>query len=141
MTIEEWTRRPRAMTGWCGLMQYGSVLGHGAYLGPDYTAEYLRMVTEDVAGQWRAQGVADPKERVVAEFRTNRYNPDTKTLVFTGKQAVAFDHIQREVIWPSSVSLQPNSKTCVRRGCGITPTILVRPPPSMGRCRSHTVGR
>ena len=25
-----------------GLMQYGSIFGHGAYLGPDYTADYLR---------------------------------------------------------------------------------------------------
>ena len=25
-----------------GLQQYGSVMGHGGYLGPDYTAEYLR---------------------------------------------------------------------------------------------------
>jgi nitric oxide reductase subunit B len=25
-----------------GLMAYGSVFGHGAYLGPDFTAEYLR---------------------------------------------------------------------------------------------------
>ena len=24
-------------------MEYGSVMGHGAYLGPDYTAEYLRL--------------------------------------------------------------------------------------------------
>src|SRR5262249_57508570 len=24
-----------------GLMQYGSVYGHGAYLGPDFTADYL----------------------------------------------------------------------------------------------------
>ena len=24
-----------------GLMQYGSIFGHGAYLGPDFTAEYL----------------------------------------------------------------------------------------------------
>ena len=24
-----------------GLMQYGSIYGHGAYLGPDFTAEYL----------------------------------------------------------------------------------------------------
>ena len=24
-----------------GLMEYGSVFGHGAYLGPDYTADYL----------------------------------------------------------------------------------------------------
>ena len=78
-----------------GLMEYGSVLGHGAYLGPDYTAEYLRMATDDVAGQLRAQGAADPRTGVVSEFRTNRYNPATKTLTFTGRQAAAFDHIQR----------------------------------------------
>ncbi|BCO34935.1 nitric-oxide reductase large subunit [Mycobacterium heckeshornense] len=78
-----------------GLMEYGSVLGHGAYLGPDYTAEYLRMATDDVANQWRAQGVTDPRDRVVAEFRANRYNPDSNTLVFTDQQAQAFDDIQR----------------------------------------------
>jgi nitric oxide reductase subunit B len=78
-----------------GLMEYGSVLGHGAYLGPDYTAEYLRMSTNDVAHQWRAQGVPDPRDRVAREFRTNRYNPGTNTLVFTDRQARAFTDIQR----------------------------------------------
>ncbi len=29
-----------------GLMDYGTVLGHGAYLGPDYTAEALHWMTE-----------------------------------------------------------------------------------------------
>src|SRR3954463_13769182 len=29
-----------------GLMDYGSVLGHGAYLGPDYTAEGLHWTVE-----------------------------------------------------------------------------------------------
>ena len=29
-----------------GLMDYGTVLGHGAYLGPDYTAEALHLMTE-----------------------------------------------------------------------------------------------
>src|SRR5919205_1995064 len=29
-----------------GLMNYGTVLGHGAYLGPDYTAEALHKITE-----------------------------------------------------------------------------------------------
>lgn len=77
-----------------GLLQYGSVLGHGAYLGPDYTAEYLRMATNDVADQLRGQGVTDPRDRVVTEFRTNRYNADTRTLVFTDRQAAAFEHIQ-----------------------------------------------
>jgi nitric oxide reductase subunit B len=77
-----------------GVMQYGSVLGHGAYLGPDYTAEYLRLATDNVAEQWSMQGVSDPHDRVVAEFRANRYNPDTKTLVFTNKQARAFSDIE-----------------------------------------------
>src|SRR3974390_1732659 len=29
-----------------GLMDYGNVLGHGAYLGPDYTADALHLMTE-----------------------------------------------------------------------------------------------
>ena len=29
-----------------GLMEYGSVYGHGAYLGPDFTAEYLHKSAE-----------------------------------------------------------------------------------------------
>src|ERR687884_1048503 len=29
-----------------GLMDYGTVLGHGAYLGPDFTAEALHKMTE-----------------------------------------------------------------------------------------------
>src|SRR5574337_1603600 len=83
-----------------GLMQYGSVLGHGAYLGPDYTAEYLRLATDNVADQWRAQGLADPHDVVIAEFRTNRYNPDTGTLVFTEKQARPVTDIQRHSSHP-----------------------------------------
>ncbi len=78
-----------------GLHEYGSVLGHGAYLGPDFTAEYLRMATEDVAAQLRADNVTDPDVRVVEEFRTNRYDEATGTLVFTDRQAQAFDAIER----------------------------------------------
>jgi nitric oxide reductase subunit B len=78
-----------------GLQEYGSVLGHGAYLGPDYTADYLRMATDDVTAQFRAEGVPDPKEQVIKEFRTNRYDKSTGTLVFTDHQAAAFENIQR----------------------------------------------
>ena len=31
-----------------GLMEYGSAFGHGAYLGPDYTADYLRRASDIV---------------------------------------------------------------------------------------------
>ena len=78
-----------------GLHEYGSVVGHGAYLGPDYTADYLRRATDDVADQFQAQGVGDPQSAVVRDFRTNRYDPATKTLVFTDEQAAAFDRITR----------------------------------------------
>ena len=74
--------------------EYGSIVGHGAYLGPDYTADYLRRATDDVAEQYRASGMADTHDAVVKEFRTNRYNADTGTLTFTDHQAAAFckDH-------------------------------------------------
>ncbi|MFX8481530.1 hypothetical protein ABTL74_19450, partial [Acinetobacter baumannii] len=29
-----------------GLMDYGTVLGHGSYMGPDYTAQALKVYTE-----------------------------------------------------------------------------------------------
>ena len=38
-----------------GLMEYGSVFGHGAYLGPDFTADYLRRSSDFVR---RANGGA-----------------------------------------------------------------------------------
>ena len=78
-----------------GLQEYGSVLGHGAYLGPDFTAAYLRMAADDVAAQFSAKGVEDPRDKVVQEFRTNRYDKDTGTLVFTNHQSAAFENIQR----------------------------------------------
>ncbi|QZT63855.1 nitric-oxide reductase large subunit [Mycolicibacterium austroafricanum] len=77
-----------------GLMQYGSVHGHGAYLGPDYTADYLRRATDDVAGQFERAGVAQVHDRVVSEFRTNRFDEATKTLVFTDAQTAAFDRLR-----------------------------------------------
>ena len=62
-----------------GLHEYGSVVGHGAYLGPDYTADYLRRATDDVADQFQAQGVGDPHSAVVRDFRANRYDPGDQT--------------------------------------------------------------
>lgn len=35
-----------------GLMEYGSILGHGAYLGPDFTADYLHRAAEIVSREY-----------------------------------------------------------------------------------------
>ncbi len=78
-----------------GLMQYGSVHGHGAYLGPDYTADYLRRAADDVTAQFERTGTPQVHDKVVEEFRTNRFDDATKTLVFTDAQKVAFDNLRQ----------------------------------------------
>ena len=40
-----------------GLMEYGSIFGHGAYLGPDFTADYLHRAAQFAT---RAYGL-DPR--------------------------------------------------------------------------------
>lgn len=76
-----------------GLMQYGSIMGHGGYLGPDFTADYLRRSTDIVDERLRAAGVQDPQEALLEQFRTNRYDQATGVLTFTPDQIVAFDQL------------------------------------------------
>lgn len=71
-----------------GLMEYGSAFGHGAYLGPDYTADYLRrsaeMVKKDLGGDLG---------KVRSEMRINRYNEKSEVLTLTAPQAGAFNRL------------------------------------------------
>lgn len=78
-----------------GLMEYGTVLGHGGYLGPDFTAEYLRKATDSTKQQLRDAGTIDATEANVKMWRTNRFDDQTKTLKFTAEQAKAFEEIQQ----------------------------------------------
>ncbi|WP_205620895.1 nitric-oxide reductase large subunit [Intrasporangium chromatireducens] len=73
-----------------GLMQYGSIMGHGGYLGQDFTAEYLRNAAEFTKKHYTDAGAQDPQGRTVTEWRTNRYDASTGTLTFTNVQADAF---------------------------------------------------
>jgi nitric oxide reductase subunit B len=77
-----------------GLMEYGSIFGHGAYLGPDYTADYLHRAAQSVERQYGGQGSDSARERTIADFQANRYDADTDTLTYTEPQAHAFDELQ-----------------------------------------------
>ena len=63
-----------------GLMQFGSVYGHGAYLGPDFTADYLHRQAEFMRGYYgggpeaEEKGRAAAEEKVRRELQTNRYD-------------------------------------------------------------------
>lgn len=79
------------------LMNYGSVLGHGAYLGPDYTAQAIHTITESMRAQKAPNYAAlSARERagIDAEIRTemkaNRYDAASGALRLTDGQAAGF---------------------------------------------------
>ena len=57
-----------------GLMEYGSAFGHGAYLGPDYTADYLRRSSDIVRRAYGGPRSDAAARRTIADLRTNRYD-------------------------------------------------------------------
>src|SRR5690625_7967393 len=69
-----------------GLMDYGTVLGNGSYMGPDYTAEALKVYTEGMQ-DFKAENnynqtfkdlgseeKAIIKDQVITEMSENSYN-------------------------------------------------------------------
>ena len=75
-----------------GLMEHGTLWGHGAYLGPDYSAEYLHRLAEICDDPRAGEGPG----RTEHALKQNRYDPVTGTLVFTPCEAASFDTQQRE---------------------------------------------
>jgi hypothetical protein len=63
-----------------GLMEYGSIFGHGAYLGPDFTADYLHRAALSVLGQYGGELSDRAHAQTIADFKTNRYNAPADTL-------------------------------------------------------------
>jgi nitric oxide reductase subunit B len=85
-----------------GLMDNGSVWGHGAYLGPDYSAKYLHTLSDD-ARHWLAESryhhpyatlSSEERDGVDAEaqrvLKQNRYDSGSATLTFTAPEAASY---------------------------------------------------
>src|SRR5262245_17456036 len=68
-----------------GLMDNGTVWGHGAYLGPDFSADYLHTLSEDMA---RSRLSSDEVQRLLKE---NRYDAATGILKLTDVEAETFE--------------------------------------------------
>ena len=75
-----------------GLMDNGTIWGHGAYLGPDFSAQSLHILARDladrIARERLSRGYADltPEEKaavdgaVALDLKANRYDPASRTL-------------------------------------------------------------
>lgn len=89
-----------------GLMDYGTVLGHGSYLGPDYTAEALHIATvaiqEHYSQELFSKAYADlPVEqkagvdaKVKLDLKTNRFDESSKTLTLTDAQVKGLEAVR-----------------------------------------------
>jgi nitric oxide reductase subunit B len=85
-----------------GLMENGTLWGHGAYLGPDFSAEYLHEVTLDTADAISRERFRQSPDRlsdseraalrglVHEELAQNRYDASSGTLRLTAPEADSF---------------------------------------------------
>jgi nitric oxide reductase subunit B len=80
-----------------GLMQFGTIFGHGAYLGPDFTAKYLHQAGTSMLQFYGAAGMmpAEAAARVEREFKRSAYDSRTGDLPFSDGQVYAFEWIDQ----------------------------------------------
>lgn len=78
-----------------GLMEYGSIFGHGAYLGPDYTADYLHRAAQMAIVSYGGTNSDSARGKTVADFKTNRYNSATGVLTYSGPEVDAFNKLTK----------------------------------------------
>lgn len=97
-----------------GGQHMGTIWGHGSYLAPDWSADFLHRMGLYLAGRHHglppeeaarfgqkdfealdAPTRASLSALVQDEIKTNRYDPQTRTLVFTQNQADAYEALVR----------------------------------------------
>ena len=76
-----------------GLMEYGSVYGHGAYLGPDFTADFCIGKLSRCRRIYGGGPIAEA--RTQSELQTNRYSAQTDVLTLTDGQVQTLDILLR----------------------------------------------
>ena len=89
-----------------GLMDYGTVLGDGSYMGPDYTAEALKIYTQGMQ-DFKANEKFDKKfsqlnndqktiikNDVINEMRKNRYDSSKDSLKLTDAQTYGLKQVR-----------------------------------------------
>ncbi|MBK5195098.1 MAG: nitric-oxide reductase large subunit [Proteiniphilum sp.] len=89
-----------------GGQEVGTVWGHGAYIAPDWTADYLHREAQFLLGKWSheeagktfdqlsAQEKAYMESRLQQYLRENSYDETTGMLVIGSERYEAFEHIR-----------------------------------------------
>jgi len=116
-----------------GGMQVGSVWGHGSYVAPDWTADYLHREAIFILDKWSndefakpyAQGTSENKavlrQRLQDLLRTNTYDPATGNITIDPIRAEAYaDNLQHY----SQVFTNGSTEYAIQRGAQSDPERL-----------------
>jgi nitric oxide reductase subunit B len=78
-----------------GLMEYGTIYGHGAYLGPDFTAQYLHREAQSMLAADSKSGSPAPvsQSEIAAELHANTYNAAGDSVTLSDARAAAHNEI------------------------------------------------
>ncbi len=113
-----------------GGMETGSIWGHGSYVAPDWTADWLHRELVFVLNQWSQAEFHQPYEQIAAEnqamlrgrlqklYRSNTYDAATNTIVIDPVRALAFEDNLRHY---SDVFIHGNKGYAIRPGTISTP--------------------
>jgi nitric oxide reductase subunit B len=90
-----------------GGQEVGSIWGHGAYLAPDWNADWLHRESLWILNKWSQEqfnskfdDINDEQQaqlltRLKKEMRTNTYNEETKELVISNDRMEAYQYLSR----------------------------------------------
>lgn len=90
-----------------GGQEVGSIWGHGSYVAPDWTADWVHREAVFLLNQWaqreygrrfdilNEEQKAALQARLSSKIRTNTYNPTTGDLIISLDRAVAIDSVSR----------------------------------------------
>jgi nitric oxide reductase subunit B len=90
-----------------GGMEVGSIWGHGSYVAPDWTADWLHRESEFMLNEWSTTRLGQPydsaapeqqaalRERLKQLMRSNTFDLSTNTLTIDPTRANAFDANQK----------------------------------------------
>src|SRR5690606_5883514 len=93
-----------------GGMQVGSIWGHGSYVAPDWSADWLHReavalldfwAQREYGGAYDALGAelrAALKERLKTEMRTNTYDPATGSITVSADRAAAIEQVREHYL-------------------------------------------
>ena len=89
-----------------GGQQLGSIWGHGSYVAPDWTADWLHREAVDILDQWARRdhqaanyaALAAPEKaalsaRLQAMMRPNTYDAETRSVVIDDERAIAIANV------------------------------------------------